>query len=321
MNKLPKKYSWIISDGTKGMENQSIALAKLLHCDFKIVNFRPPYFLAKFPLIGKFIPKKIIKINLNQPPFPQFIITTGKRMAGISIFFKRVFKKKIKTIHIHNSKVPNTNFDLLLIPEHDKIMGENIINTKGALNCIDNHQIEKLFTSIPHNLKDKKKPIILVLIGGDNKRYKLKNTDYYNLGLDIINATKKINGKLIVSTSRRTSLKGVKILSSVFKKSSTEYYLWSGLGYNPYPSMLNLSDYIIVTSDSVNMISETANFNIPLFVAYISREKGKIKSFLNNLEKLNIIKNFNGNLFDYKKVKLNTNYLTSLKINKFFSSK
>ena len=34
------------------------------------------------------------------------------------------------------------------------------------------------------------------------------------------------------------------------------------------------------------MISEAATLNIPLFIAYLKKENGKIKKFLENLEKL-----------------------------------
>ena len=320
MKKLVKKYSWIITDGTKGMENQSIALAKLLDTNFKLIKFIPPYFLKKIPLIGRFIPASMIKIDLNIKPSPKFIITTGKRMAGISIFVKFFFKHKIKTIHIQNPKVSSNYFDLLLIPEHDKIIGKNIINTNGALSFIDNNDIEILDTSIINNLKYKKKPMILFLIGGDNKRYKPNITNYYNLMLDIFKASQNINGKLIILTSRRTPTKAIRMINLMLKKYEINSYLYSGIGYNPYPDILKSADYIIVTSDSVNMISEAATLNTPLFIAHLKKEKGKIKAFLKNLENLCIVKKFNNELFDYNKTKLNTNDETKLKVNKFFGS-
>ena len=45
-----KDNIWVISDGTKGMENQSLALAKLLNKSFKLIKYNPPYLLKKFPL-------------------------------------------------------------------------------------------------------------------------------------------------------------------------------------------------------------------------------------------------------------------------------
>ena len=50
MKKSTKIDAWVISDGTKGMENQSLALAKLLNINFELVKYNPPYFLKKFLL-------------------------------------------------------------------------------------------------------------------------------------------------------------------------------------------------------------------------------------------------------------------------------
>ena len=229
---------------------------------------------------------------------------------------KTHFSHSLKNFYLYHFLV--FYFDLLIIPEHDKINGENIIQTKGALSFFDKEVFQKSNKTISKTNAYSSKLIVLALIGGNNKRYNFKNTDYYNLGLQIAKASKDTNTKLIVSTSRRTSLRGIKVLNSVFKKYHNDFFLWAGKGQNPYPDILKSTNYVIVTSDSVNMISETASLNLPLFVAYINKEKGKMSVFLKDLEKLNIVQNFEGKLFNYNKVQLETNSKTSLKVNKFF---
>ena len=80
---------------------------------------------------------------------------------------------------------------------------------------------------------------------------------------------------------------------------------------------MKITDYVIVTSDSVNMISEIASLSIPLFIYSFPKETGKILYFLNNFEKLKMIKFFKGKLFIYDKKKLETNKNTILKVNEF----
>jgi mitochondrial fission protein ELM1 len=109
----------------------------------------------------------------------------------------------------------------------------------------------------------------------------------------------------------------VKILNSSFLKHNENFQIITSSQQNLYPDILKIADYIIVTSDSVNMISETATLSSPLFVSYLSKEDGKISSFLQNLEELGVLKRFEGKLFNYKKNKLNTNKETILKVNKF----
>ena len=317
MKKSTKIDAWVISDGTKGMENQSLALAKLLNVNFELVKYNPPYFLKKFPLIRKLFISSVKDHLLKNKSPPSFIITTGKRMAGVSIALKFILKDRVKNIHIQNPKLPFEYFDLLLIPEHDNITAKNVIQTKGALTFFNFNELNKFQEKEINLIKGSKKNLVLLMIGGNSKRYKPKNFDYYHLSMKVLEATKNLNCKLLVLLSRRTPLKAAKILNYSFIKHDENFQIVTSTEQNPYPEILQIADYIIVTSDSVNMVSETATLPIPLFVSKFSKETGKISNFLNNLEDLGILKKFEGQLFHYYKNTLKTNKETILKVNKF----
>ena len=70
------------------------------------------------------------------------IISCGRKSVIPSILFKKK-NKKIFTIHIQNPKVSFKNFDLIVVPEHDNLKGENVITTKGAIHYITKSEIEK----------------------------------------------------------------------------------------------------------------------------------------------------------------------------------
>ena len=316
MKKSTKIDAWVISDGTKGMENQSLALAKLLNVNFELVKYNPPYFLKKFPLIRKLFISSVKDHLLKNKSPPSFIITTGKRMAGVSIALKFILKDRVKNIHIQNPKLPFEYFDLLLIPEHDNITAKNVIQTKGALTFFNFNELNKFQEREINLIKRSKKNLVLLMIGGNSKRYKPKNFDYYHLSMKVLEATKNLNCKLLVLLSRRTPLKAAKILNYSFIKHDENFQIVTSTEQNPYPEILQIADYIIVTSDSVNMVSETATLHIPLFVSKFSKETGKISNFLNNLEDLGILKKFEGQLFHYYKNTLKTNQETILKVNK-----
>ena len=137
----------ILSDSTKGMENQSIALAKMLNANFKLIDYNPPYFLKNF-LYWEILYSIFFTTKIRYRYTTSIIITTGRRMAGTSIALKSILKNNVKTIHIQNPKLSLNNFDLLLIPEHDKIKGKNVIQTKGALCFFEEKDIKKLKNQI-----------------------------------------------------------------------------------------------------------------------------------------------------------------------------
>ena len=121
--------------------------------------------------------------------------------------------------------------------------------------------------------------------------------------------------------SRRTPNKAIKILQSVFSKHLSDFKILSSDENKLYPKILEIIDYTIVTSDSVNMISELATLSKPLFIFHFSKKNRKISFFISNLKELNIAQNYNGDLFEFKKSKLQTNKITILQVNKFFGFK
>ena len=295
------------------MEKQSIALANLLKQKYEIINYTPPFFLRKLPLFGKIYFSNILKKILLNKKSPTYIITCGKRMAGISIYIKSELQDKVKTIHIQNPGVSIKYFDLLIIPEHDRVTRSNVIQTKGALNFFNYSELKNKY----EYLKQSNEKTILLMVGGKNKRYTPQSIDYLNLSMKIIKTIKNTNGKLLLSVSRRTPQKAVRILDELFSKHLNNYEILSISENNPYPDILKSIDYGIVTSDSVNMISEIATTPIPLFIYKFPKETGKILNFLDDLESLGVIKIFENKLFTYNKTQLNTNQDTALKVSKF----
>ena len=302
------------------MENQSIALAKMLNANFKLINYNPPYFLKKFPILGKFYTPYFLRKKLHTDLLPSIIITTGRRMAGTSIALKSILKNNVKTIHIQNPKLSPNNFDLLLIPEHDKIRGKNIIQTKGAL-CFFEEKDMKKFKEPNLNKIKTKKSTVLLMVGGNSKKQKPNSSEYFELSTKVIQGIKNLDAQLIVSFSRRTPNKAIKILQSTFSKHLKDFKILSSDENKLYPKILKIIDYTIVTSDSVNMISELATLSKPLFIFHFSKENRKISFFISNLKELNIVQDYEGDLFKFEKNKLQTNRITILQVNKFFGFK
>lgn len=299
------------------MENQSIALARMLNTNFKLIDYNPPFFLKKFPMLGKFYVPYFLRQKLETDILPSIIITTGRRMAGTSIAIKSILKNNVKTIHIQNPKLPLNNFDLLLIPEHDRIKGKNVIQTKGALCFFEEKDFEKFKEPNLNKIKTKKNTVLL-MVGGNSKKQKPKNSEYFELSTKVIQGVKNLNAQLIVAVSRRTPNKAIKILQSTFSKHLSDFKILSSDENNLYPKILEIIDYAIVTSDSVSMISELSTLTKPLFIFHFSSKNRKISLFISNLRKLNIVKYYEGDLFKFKKNKLQTNKYSLLQVNKFF---
>ena len=300
-----KNNCWIISDNTKGMLNQSIALANALNIKTEHILAIPTPLLRLFPTLAK-IPGW--QLTLGKKPnwlklgyFPSIIITCGKRMAGISIGIKRLSNGFTKTIHIQDPNVDSSNFDLLIVPEHDyffkqkkSLFKDNVIFTKGSLNYLTNKIINESYIKISNQFLSLKKPIIAILIGGNNKRYKLKNYDYEIFSNKLVGLSKKTGISFAIIPSRRTTKKGLRIIKEKFEKDldKNKFLIYEQSKLNLYPGILKIAKSIIVTTDSINMQTEVCITRKPIFLYEMRSETGKIDFFKKFLIKEGYAKTF-----------------------------
>ncbi len=311
----------ILSDGSKGMENQSIALAKILEINFKVIRIKPNYIIRFFPSLAYYFHFLFIKSLYFLKIFEHdSIITTGKRMSGYSILIKKIQQHKIINIHIQNPKIYSGFFDLLILPKHDNVKGQNIISTIGSLTFFDQSDINHSFKLIKKKPFVFNKPTVFLLLGGNNKRYNPSYSDFSRFLIEVKKSVEGINANLIISTSRRTPKKVSKIIKVLFKNYHNDYFLINEKDKHYYPGILKKTNFAIVTSDSVNMVSEISNTKIPLFVGYLRKENGKISEFHKSLEKNNYSRTFKGELFFYKKNVFKFNQILKKKVIKYIKS-
>jgi len=237
-------HIWIFSDSILGHEIQSLALASkiaqktsLFHCGLRQpwLSFAPRI----LPGFGKNIiweNKKPDEINL-----PDAIVTCGRRMAAIGKYYKKLLQ--CKHIQILNPKDDPKKYDLIISPEHDQMDCSNVISSKGSLHNISPKQL------LPYKII-KQHSIIGLLIGNPGKKF-FNNINYLS---DQITKAYPAH-ELIICGSRRTDEKYRTKIIQTFTQAKQCWFDDSD-GENPYLSLLANSDIILVTADSINMVSE-----------------------------------------------------------------
>ncbi len=144
--------------------------------------------------------------------WPDLLMTCGRRMAGISVGVRRLSRGQTRTIHIQDPHIAPRHFDLLITPAHDHIavaqregtqFHDNLLVTMGALNRLSPEEISAAKKELPAEIKAQKQPIIAVMIGGNNRRYKA-GKDAFKAGRTAWRTGGKNWGSLVIIPSRRT---------------------------------------------------------------------------------------------------------------------
>jgi len=273
---------WVVTDGKAGMENQCIGLAEALGLQpqIKRVMLRCPW-----KQLSPFLRRGLEYAFSNRgdsvaPPWPDILIGSGRASVPASILARRLSKKQggrgTFTVQIQNPVIDPSKFDLVVAPRHDMLSGAHVMTTRGSLHRVtpemllrESEKVAPLFAHLP-------KPHIAVLIGGSNSVYSLSRNEMQ----DIAEKLKQVagrDGSLIVTPSRRTGADNVKMLAEALKDAPA--FIWDGQGPNPYYGMLGLASAILVTCDSVNLISEACSTGKPVMVIDLPGGSDKFRRF------------------------------------------
>ena len=283
---MSKLKGLILTEGMHGMISQAEGLAKALDLNFfhetielnSFWKFIPP----RFTPIKKFVFKNEIEEDFD------VIISCGRKSVIPSIFIKKNSKKKVFNIHIQDPKVSLDNFDVVVVPQHDSLIGNNVISTKGAIHYLNTQEINENKNYLSNKIKSEKE-IIALILGGPNNYYKYTKRNIENIFLKINENFIKNNFQLIVIPSIRTPKDIIKFANEYYGK---DHLVINEVDKRAYLSALGLSKFIVVTCDSSSMISEAAITGKPIYVAGIPASKNdhRFRKFISLFKELNIIR-------------------------------
>jgi mitochondrial fission protein ELM1 len=291
----------LLTQGMHGMISQVEGLAKALGLSYKHQKIE----LKSF---WNLIPPKISPIseNLVKNKFVcdcKVIISCGRKSVIPSIALKKRLGNEIFNIHIQDPKISFKHFDLVISPEHDNLMGENIINTTGAIHYLTKKEIldNSQYLGIE---KDKRRELVAFIIGGPNKYYKYSEKQIHELFNKVKTLFTPDKFKIIVIPSYRTP---ENILKMAFNTFNVDHHVVKTIDKKAYLSALAISNYIVVTCDSTSMISEAAMTGKPVYIAMMKSFKpaGRFKKFYSQLRDLGITRELEDTVESWSYNKLN----------------
>tara|TARA_Y100000590_G_C15715443_1_gene1011727 strand:- start:797 stop:1729 length:933 start_codon:yes stop_codon:yes gene_type:complete len=276
-----KKDCWILTDSLTGHEKQSISLAEKLNINFKIIKTKKLNFIERI-LINFFNLKKTKKLKA---PFPKIIISCGKNTAYYSRFLKKK-SKKIFSIFIQKPPININNFNIVIAPKHDNCIGPNTIQTQGSLTKINMNYIKSIAKKKrPYILKKK---YIAMLMGGNSRHHKI-TANILNKIIDKLNFLQnKYKLNFFIILSRRTKNNHILYLK---KNLSEKYFTFikPSMKKIPYLKIISFAKAIIVTSDSVSMVTEACSSGKSTYIIKIPSKSKKFSLFIKNLIDLKLV--------------------------------
>ncbi len=293
--------TWVLTDGKAGTRNGALGLAEAVGLPVvdKHVHSRLPW--RWLPPIAW--PPGVIADGSGGdslgPPWPRLLVSAGERSVGPALEIRRRARGATFCVHIQHPRLNPRRFDLVVVSAHDRLEGPNVRPTLGALHRVTQNRLADAAAGWTGSVDDLPHPRVAVLIGGANRIYRFGADEAVRLGDGLRRAAEATGGSLLVTASRRTGTANQAILRD--RLDNLPVYFWDGSGDNPYFAFLALADAFVVTSDSVNMVSEACFTGKPVHVFELPGGRGsKFGRFHQALAEARLTRPFRDALEDWR---------------------
>jgi uncharacterized protein len=258
---------WLIDAYRAGERGQVRALVDALGwpCATKVLSYRSLVFLPH--VLGQSTLRGISAASAAQlhPPWPDLVIASGVRNEPVCRWIRAQSGGHTRYVHIGRPWAALSSFDLVITtPQYRVPSRPNVLNNILTLHSVSAQRLaqarlesETTFAALP-------RPRIAVLVGGDSGPFTLGPKAAGRLGREASQLARAHNGSLLVSTSARTRPEAMAALEAAIAAPSY-FYRWQGADRtNPYMGILAWADRVIVTGDSIAMLSEACATGKPV---------------------------------------------------------
>ncbi len=271
------------------MKSQALGLAQAAGFmpDVRELRLRPLF--AALPPSLWCNPRWAALPEIFAPPLPHLVIGAGGAGARIAAAMRQ---PGVQAVAIQHPRMRLDKFDAVLAARHDGIRGPNVIVTRTALHPITPARLAQAQTQWAPAFAQLRRPLAAVLLGGSNGRYRFEAAQARILAVQL--ALLAPHTGLIITPSRRTSPQVIEILRASLTPLGA--WFWDFTGENPYFGMLACADVILVTADSVSMVSEAVATPAPVYLVRLPGKSARIGAFMDEMVAAGRARNFAGSL-------------------------
>lgn len=248
------------------MRSQARGLASVVaaNVEEKVIQLRPLWRHAPAGTPGLLHGLKP-SADALRAPWPDLVVSCGRRAGAVALALKAKSGGRFKLVHVQDPQTAPRGFDLVIAMPHDRVAGPNVLKVGTALHDVRPERLAAAAQVWGPRLAALPRPYVGVLLGGSTQKieFDLEEADRLQAGLARLQAT--TGGSLLIVPSRRTP-RAVARYFQTMARAFPGVWAWSGEGDNPYLGVLALADRLVVTADSVSMISEALTTPAPVEV-------------------------------------------------------
>jgi uncharacterized protein len=248
---------WTVTTGQPAMRHQTNGLAEAIGGTVVEKRIAPrwpwswlPATMSPVPLLG-LSPAG----DRLSPPWPDILISCGRRTTPVSVAVRRASRGHTMTVHVQDPLCRPDAFDLVIAMGHDRVRGDNVFVVDTALHAVTDAKLAAARVAWADRFQPLPPPRLGVLLGGRSRHQRFTPGLAEKLVRDLTRVHADTGAGVMVTPSRRTETEARAVIAAGLAGQSWAYF-WDGNGDNPYVGILAWADSLLVTDDSLSMISE-----------------------------------------------------------------
>jgi mitochondrial fission protein ELM1 len=260
---------WVIAPYRAGEKTQVMALAQSLRWPLVVKELTYRKVAAIYAVLrgDQRYGLRSDQTDILQPPWPDLVITAGLRNEPVCRWIQRQSGGRTRIVHVGRPWADPACFDLVVTtPQYRLPQRANVLHNNLTLHTVDDAFLQAQRVRWQSKVEHLSEPRIAVIVGGNSGPYTLGTKAARRLAHAANAMAIKQGGSLLVTTSSRTSSQATQALQKAITAPHVFYHWRPKDSENPYYSYLALADALIVTADSIAMLSEACATGKPLYM-------------------------------------------------------
>ncbi len=261
---------WVLADDKTGHNIQSEGLARTLGWPYEVKRLR---FNHRNRLSNELLGASLRSLDRNNsdpldPPWPDLVISTGRREAPIARWIGRQSQGGTRLVHLGRKGGETADqFDLVVScshfrqPYHPRRM-----ETLVPLNNLGPAELRAAADHWRGLFADAPAPHLALVVGGPSALHRLGPASALRIGREVARFAETLGGSVFAITSPRTGERATQALREGLGEQHSVYAWEPNDPSNPYLGYLALADILVVTGESESMLSEAATTGKPLLI-------------------------------------------------------
>ena len=278
----------ILAEPLAGLKSQAQGLAEAAGLTPDSIALEPG-FPWRF-VSPRFWPSPLRAAGIADPG-DGLLIGAGGKAAVVGAALRRPGRPVVQVQH---PRMDPAAFDLVVVQRHDQLTGPNVLVTRTALHQASPLRLAAAKREWAQRLAHLPRPLLSVLVGGSNGRFRLDAGVARRLADQLATMILRDGVGIALTPSRRTAPDARRILEQ--RLAPLGAWIWDMQGANPYFGLLGLADAILVTVDSVSMVSEACATRAPVLLAPLPGRSRRIAMFARDLMEDGRVRPFRGRM-------------------------